>query len=168
VRGAAPSGWRGPLRAAVAVFVAGFLVVWLVKPIGNPCPDVGRLPQGSSASSSPSLSPPGSRTCTYTAVGGIEATAGYVPWLDWVVLLLLAALVAGAVRVASPAARGARERPAGRPPRAERRPRAERAPRAERPAPPPADREPPRPPSSERDAADRERARRERAARDRR
>ena len=129
-----PPGWQGPLRAAAAVFVVGFLVVWLVKPIGNPCPDLERLPQGSTASSSPSFSPPGSRTCTYTAAGGTQATSKYVPWLDWIVLLLLAAVVAGAVRALSPAGRVAGEgRPREGTVRAERPPRVESPKRAESP-----------------------------------
>jgi hypothetical protein len=131
----APAGWQGPLRAAVAVFLVGFLFVWLVKPLGNACPDLASLPQGSTASSSSSLAPPGSRTCTYTATAGIKATAKYVPWLDWIVLLLVAAAVAGVVRMLSPAGRSAgRERTARpeREPRAEQSPRTERLPRAER------------------------------------
>ena len=135
VRGRGPAGWQGPLRAAVAVFVVGFLFVWLVKPLGNPCPDLTSLPQGSTASSSPSLAPPGSRTCTYTATAGIKATAKYVPWLDWIVLLLVAAAVAGVVRMLSPAGRSAGRQRAARPerePRVERLPRGEREPRVER------------------------------------
>ncbi len=155
--------WQGPLRAAGAVFLLGFLAVWLIKPIGEPCPDLERLPPGSTASSSPSFVPPGARTCTYTAAGGTEATSKYVPWLDWIVLLLLAALAGGAVAIASPARRAERAprpEPAEREPRASREPHAPhaaRAPRAER-APSAA---------GERDAAERERARRERAERNR-
>jgi len=111
--------WQGPLRAAAAVFIAGFLVVWLVKPIVDPCPELDRLPQGSTASSSPSFAPPGTRTCTYTAAGGTQARATRVPWLDWIVLMLLAALVAGAVRARIAgrpwAAAGARPSTAARP-----------------------------------------------------
>jgi len=135
--------WQGPLRAAVAIFLAGALVVWLVKPIGEPCPDLERLPAGSTARSSPSLTPPGTRTCTYTAAGGTEARSSYVPWLDWIVLVLLAALVAGGIRVVSPAGRAAPRRSARVRPAAPREGRAEH------------------------DAAARERARRERAERDR-
>jgi hypothetical protein len=158
-----PSGWQGPLRAGVAILIAGLLVVWLVKPIGDPCPDLSRLPQGSSASSSPSFAPPLTRTCTYTVTGGTQAHARYVPWLDWIVLLLVAGLAAAAVRLASP---GGWARPA----RAERAPRPERAPRAERPARTERAKRPPRTArpakdSGERDAAERERARRERAER---
>jgi len=169
----APSGRQGPLRAAVAVLVVGFLVVWLVKPIGNPCPDLASLPSGSSASSSPSFSPPGSRTCTYTVPGGTQATAKHVPWLDWIVLALLAAAVAAAVRAASPEGRRAR---AGRSAAAPGRRRAGspggQAPPASRSQPEPVEpaerrRRPPasRDPDAPRDAAERERARRERAAR---
>jgi hypothetical protein len=169
-----PTGWQGPLRAAVAVFVVGFLFVWLVKPLGNPCPDLASLPQGSTASSSPSFSPPGSRTCTYAATAGIKATAKYVPWLDWIVLLLVAAAVGGAVRVLSPAGRSAKGERAARPqrpPRTEREPRAERQPHGAPAGDPPRapEGDPPRAPApaGERDAAERERARQERAARDR-
>lgn len=181
-----PASWQGPLRIAVAVFVAGFLVVWLIKPIGNPCPDLDRLPQGSSATSSPSFSPPGARTCTYTAAGGIRAESKYLPWLDWIVLLLLAAVAAAAATVLSPVSGGG----TARAPRAEREPRAPRQPRAPRaareprapqagrapsldrapredppPSPPPTEPDPPSSPVGERDAAERERARRERAER---
>jgi hypothetical protein len=163
-----PASWQGPVRIAIAVLVAGFLVVWLVKPIGNPCPDLDRLPQGSSASSSPSFSPPGARTCTYTAAGGIRAESKYMPWLDWIVLLLLAAVAAAAVRVLSPVSGGGGARaPRGeREPRGERAPSLDRAPRAD-PSPPPPPTEPAHSPASsgERDAAERERARRERAER---
>ncbi len=181
VRGRGPAGWQGPLRAAVAVFLVGFLFVWLVKPLGNPCPDLASLPQGSTASSSPSLAPPGSRTCTYTATAGIKATAKYVPWLDWIVLLLVAAAVAGVVRMLSPAGRtrgpGARREPrapaAGRAPLARPEPpRGQSASRVAAPsgpprAAPPERADPSRAPAGERDAAERERARQERAARDR-
>jgi hypothetical protein len=156
-----PARWQGPVRIAVAVFVAGFLVVWLIKPIGNPCPDLDRLPQGSSASSSPSFSPPGSRTCTYTAAGGIKAESKYMPWLDWIVLLLLAAVAGAAVSVLSPVSGGARAPRAPREPRVGREPRAPRADPSP-PPPPPSERASP---SGERDAAERERARRERAER---
>jgi hypothetical protein len=152
------------LRAGVAVFLVGFLAVWLVKPIGNPCPDLGSLPQGSSASSSPSLAPPGSRTCTYTAAAGIKATKRYMPWLDWLVLLALAAAAAGAVRMLSPAGKRARAKRAGRgarPARPEREPRAEPQPRAERQ--PRSTRGPSPSPPTERDAAGRERPRRPRS-----
>jgi hypothetical protein len=109
-----PSGWQGPLRSGVAVLLAGLLVVWLIKPIGDPCPDLGRLPHGSTASSSPSFSPPLTRSCTYTTAGGIQAHARYVPWLDWIVLLLVASLAVGAVRVLSPVGRGPSRAPRAR------------------------------------------------------
>ena len=173
VRGRGPAGWQGPLRAAVAVFVVGFLFVWLVKPLGNPCPDLASLPQGSTAGSSPSLAPPGSRTCTYTATAGIKATAKYVPWLDWIVLLLVAAAVAGVVRMLSPAGRSAgraraarpeREPRAERPPRAERE-RAEREPRAEQPARAEREPRPERPARAERESRPERPARAEREPR---
>ena len=151
-----PAGARGPLRLAAAVLLAGVLAVWLVKPIGNPCPDLARLPQGATAKSSPSFSPPLTRTCTYTATAGVQVRSSYVPWLDWIVVVLLAAAVGGGARMLAP---GARAPGPERPPRAERPPKAKRAPRAV--------------PSAagdgrERDDADRERARRERAERARR
>ena len=149
------------------------LFVWLIKPIGNPCPDLGQLPQGSTRHSSPSFSPPGTRTCEYTAAGGIKATSKYVPYIDWIVLPLVAAVAAGGARLLSPSARGA-----GAPPR-EPRPRLRsRVPARPEPA---ANAEGPRPPraphalpstsrrtAGERDAAERERARLERAERARR
>lgn len=105
-----PARARGPLRLAVAILVVGLLAVWLVKPIGDPCPDIDRLPQGSSATSSPSLSPPLTRTCTYTAAIGIQARALYVPWLDWIVIVLIAAAGGGLASLLSPPARRARRR----------------------------------------------------------
>ncbi|MEJ7824283.1 MAG: hypothetical protein WKF48_02580 [Solirubrobacteraceae bacterium] len=142
----ASTRWQGPLRIAIAIFLAGLLVVWLIKPIGDACPDLGALPSGSTASSSPSFSPPLTRTCTYLAAGGTRATARYVPWLDVLVLVLVAGAVAGVAAVISPAARGG----AG----------PSRAPRRQREPPPIAS-------AGERDADERERARRERAERNR-
>jgi hypothetical protein len=145
---------KGPLRVAAVVFVLGFLVVWLIRPIGNPCPDRGVLPKGSSKSSSPSFAPPGTRTCTYTTPEGTKARFHYVPWLDWIVLAVLAGLaVAAGGRLAARDAprepRAARQPPRGR---AAREPSVERDPRSRR-------------QPSERDAADREWARQERAKR---
>jgi len=184
---AAPSPPRaqGPVRLAVAILLAGVLAVWLVKPIGDPCAQLERLPQGSTAKSSPSFSPPLTRTCTYTVVGGVQARSRYVPWLDWIVVILLAGLAGAAASVLSPGARRARQgaparaarppatarrervqRPA-RTPRAERPPRAARTPRSERPVRERPTRDGGRAETAERDAAARERARRKRAERDR-
>jgi len=146
------------LRVAGAVLLAGVLAVWLVKPIGDPCPDLARLPQGATATSSPSFSPPLTRTCTYTAAAGVQVRASYVPWLDWVVLVLLAAAAGGAARMLSPGGRT--------PHRAERTPRAERPPKEARAKRPPRERTAGR--DGERDASEREQARRERAERARR
>ena len=180
-----PAGLRGPLRLAAAVLLVGVLAVWLVKPIGNPCPDLARLPPGATATSSPSFSPPLTRTCTYTATAGVQVRASYVPWLDWIVIALLAAAVGGGARMLAPGARAPRPERAARPPREPRAPRAARGtPRGdgERPAqqprttrrrlpkqPRPAGEPPPAGGDAvQRDAADRERARRERAERARR
>lgn len=134
------------LRIAATVLVLGALVVWLVAPIGNPCPDLGRLPSGSTSASSPSFSPPLTRRCTYTTTDGTRARSRYVPWLDWIVLLLVAGAAATVARfVGGSAARGER---APRAPRAPREPRAPKQPAA-------------------RDDAERERARAERSRRDR-
>jgi len=148
----ASTRWQGPLRIAIAIFLAGLLVVWLIKPIGDPCPDLRVLPSGSTASSSPSFSPPLTRTCTYLAAGGTRATARYVPWLDVLVLVLVAGVVAGVAAVISPAARGGTG--PSRAPRRQREPARQREPR-------------PAASVGERDTAERERARRERAERNR-
>lgn len=155
---ASPSaGRQGPLRVAIAILVLGLLAVWLVKPIGNPCPDLDRLPQGSSARSSPSFSPPLTRTCTYTAAIGIEARARYVPWIDWIVIVLLAAAAGAVAHVVSPATRSrgpSRPRePGERPAPAAQEPRERRSDVGDR---------------GERDEAERARARGERAERARR
>ncbi len=154
---------RGGVRAAVAVFLVGLLFVWLIRPIGNPCPDVDKLPSGSTGSSAPSFAPPLTRSCTYSTPDGTQARRRYVPAIDLVALLLLAGVVGGAIGLAGPG---------GREPRPER---AARQPRATRAEPPqaPADEQPPAPageqPQRERDAArrERERAERERARQER-
>ncbi len=115
----------GAVRAALAVFAVGVLGVWLVTPIGDACPDVGRLPAGSQSSSSPSFAPPLTRTCTYTTTGGTQARQRYVPVVDWLILAVVAGVVGVGVGLAGPGT-----------PRPERAPgpeRAPRAPRAERP-----------------------------------
>jgi hypothetical protein len=77
-------------RVALVVFLVGALGVWLIRPIGNACPDIGKLPAGSRSSSAPSFVPPLTRTCTYTTAGGIEAHRRYLPIVDWIVLAVLA------------------------------------------------------------------------------
>lgn len=99
---------RQGLRAGAAILVLGLLLVWLVRPIGNACPDVDRLPTGSAGSSAPSFAPPLTRTCTYTTPDGTQARKRYVPLLDLVALLLAAGLAGGAISVAGPGRRGRR------------------------------------------------------------
>jgi hypothetical protein len=105
---------RGALRAAAAVFLLGMLVVWLIRPIGNPCPDVGKLPSGSTSSSSPSFAPPLTRMCTYTTPDATKARRRYVPVLDALVLALIAGLVGGAIELLGPGRRAPREEYAAR------------------------------------------------------
>ena len=121
------------VRAALAVFLLGVLGVWLIKPIGDPCPDVGRLPAGSQSSSAPSFAPPLTRTCTYTTTDGTEAHKRYVPIIDWLILAVVAGVVGAGVGLVGPATQTEPRAPrAKRAPRAERAPGAKRAPRAER------------------------------------
>ena len=140
----------GAIRVAVAVFLVGVLAVWLVRPIGNACPEVDRLPPGSSGSSAPSFAPPFTRTCTYRTPEGTEARKRYVPVVDWIALAVLAGLAGGAVALLGPQGRT-------------REPRVRRERRPARSGPPaPAGDDGGR---RERDMEERERARRERAAR---
>ncbi|HUR85332.1 MAG TPA: hypothetical protein VMY78_08300 [Solirubrobacteraceae bacterium] len=139
-------------RIGATVFVLGALAVWLVVPIGDPCPDAGKLPPGSTHSSAPSFSPPLTRRCTYTTPDGIKARSRYVPVLD----LLLVAVVAGIATGGAAVLGGTGE------PRAPRAPRTPRTPRE------PVRREPQRREPAERGDEERERARRERAERARR
>jgi hypothetical protein len=97
---------RGAIRAAVAVFLLGALVVWLVRPIRDACPDVDRLPAGSTGTSAPSFAPPLTRTCTYTTPDGTKARRRYVPVVDLLALAAIAGAVGGAIAVAGPGRRG--------------------------------------------------------------
>jgi hypothetical protein len=135
-----------PLRTAGAVFLLGLLVVWLITPIGNACPDVGKLPSGSRGESAPSFAPPLTRTCTYTTPEGTKARKRYVPVVDVLALALVAALVGGGIALAGPGG-------APRPPREPKPPRHEPGAAG------------PELTRSERDEAGRQRARAERAAR---
>jgi hypothetical protein len=96
---------RGPLRAAGLVFVLGLLFIWLIRPIGNACPDVDMLPSGSTASSAPSFAPPLTRTCTYTTPDATKARKRYVPVMDVLALALVAGIVGGAIALAGPGRR---------------------------------------------------------------
>lgn len=93
---------RGGIRAGVAILLIGLLFVWLVRPIGNPCPDVGKLPGGSQASSATSFAPPLTRTCTYSTPDGTQARRRYVPVVDLLALLVVAGLAGGAIGLAGP------------------------------------------------------------------
>lgn len=119
----------GALRAAVAIFVLGMLVVWLIRPIGDACPDVDKLPAGSTGSSAPSLAPPLTRTCTYGTPDGTKARQRYVPVVDVLVLAVIAGVVGAAIWLLGPGRRGKRQTLRAGPPRAERE-RPERAGRA--------------------------------------
>ena len=96
----------------------GVLGVWLVKPIGDACPDVGQLPAGSTGSSSPSFAPPLTRTCTYTTADGTKARKRYVPVVDWLVLAVVAGAWGRGVGLAGPGTPRPRARAARRAPRA--------------------------------------------------
>jgi len=98
---------RQGLRAGAAILVLGLLFVWLVRPVGNACPDVDRLPAGSAGSSAPSFAPPLTRTCTYTTPDGTQARKRYVPLLDLVALLFAAGVVGGAIAMVGPGRRAA-------------------------------------------------------------
>lgn len=153
---------RGATRAALAVFAIGVLGVWLVKPIGDACPDVGRLPAGSQSSSSPSFSPPLTRTCTYTTADGTEAHKRYVPVVDWLIVAVVAGVVGAGVGLSGPGT-PRRERA----PKPAREPRTPRMPKPAR-APKPTTRSSDNgaaPPSEEDRALAREREREERARR---
>ncbi|MBW3609339.1 MAG: hypothetical protein KY463_13525, partial [Actinobacteria bacterium] len=93
------------MRAGVAVFLIGLLFIWLVRPIGNPCPDVDKLPSGSDGSSAPSFVPPLTRTCTYSTPDGTQARRRYVPLIDLVALLFAAGVVGAAIGLAGPGRR---------------------------------------------------------------
>ncbi len=123
----------GAIRAAIAVFVLGALIVWLIAPIGNACPDVGLLPAGSSSASAPSFSPPLTRTCTYTTTDGTMARKRYVPIVDWLVLAVIAGVVGAGITLLGPRPAGPTGgRPRPRPPRPAGSDREQRARRRDR------------------------------------
>ena len=115
------------VRAGLVVFLLGVLGVWLIKPIGDACPDLGRLPAGSQSASSPSFAPPLTRTCTYTTADGTEAHQRYVPIVDWLIVAVVAGVAGLGVGLFGPGT----PRPE-RAPKPEREPRPERAPKPER------------------------------------
>jgi hypothetical protein len=157
---------QNAVRTALAVFVVGVLGVWLVRPIGDACPDVGRLPAGSKSSSSPSFAPPLTRTCTYRTTDGTKARKRYVPIVDWLIVAVVAGVAGAGVGLAGPGTPGTDRAPRPqRAPRPERAPRLARAKRAPRAAAPAAPRSAPPPESAEERAAAREREREERARR---
>lgn len=166
-------------RAALAVFLIGVLGVWLIRPIGDACPDIGKLPAGSRSSSAPSFVPPLTRTCTYTTAEGTEARQRYVPIIDWLVLAVIAGVVGLGVGLLRPqrgpvGAVAERPQPGGRSERVAALPEPEEpATRAGAPTEPPARRARREPTTSaqslasdgEDRAAEREREREERARR---
>jgi hypothetical protein len=109
------------VQVALAVFLVGVLGVWLVKPIGDACPDVGRLPAGSTSGSSPSFAPPLTRTCTYATADGTEVHKRYVPVVDWLILAVVAGVAGAGVSLLGPGTA-----------RPERAPKAKRAPKPAR------------------------------------
>jgi len=154
---------QNAVRAALAVLLLGVLGVWLIKPIGDPCPDVGKLPAGSQSSSAPSFAPPLTRTCTYTTTDGTRAHKRYVPIVDWLILAVVAGVVGVGVGLAGPGTPSPE-----REPRPAREPKPVRAKRVPRPAVAPRARSTPQaaaPQTAEERAAAREHERQERARR---
>jgi hypothetical protein len=99
------------VRAALAVFLLGVLGVWLVKPIGDACPDLAKLPAGSSGTSAPSFAPPLARTCTYTTADGTKARKRYVPVVDWLIVAVVAGVTGTGVGLAGPGTPGPERAP---------------------------------------------------------
>jgi hypothetical protein len=95
----------GGMRAGVAILLIGLLFVWLIRPVGNPCPDVDKLPSGSHGASAPSFAPPLTRTCTYSTPDGTQARRRYVPLVDLLALLVVASVAGGAIGLAGPGRR---------------------------------------------------------------
>jgi hypothetical protein len=121
------------VRAALAVFLVGVLGVWLITPIGDACPDVGRLPAGTTSGSSPSFAPPLTRTCTYTTSEGTEAHKRYVPIVDWLIVAVVAGVVGAGFGLLGPGAPGAENAPKpARAPKPQRSPEPARAPKSAR------------------------------------
>lgn len=83
------------MRVALGIFLVGALLVWLgVMPVLSGldvCLDFAAQPEGSSSSSGPSLSPPGTIVCEYRAPSGDVTRETYVPWFEWLVLAIVAA-----------------------------------------------------------------------------
>ena len=83
---------------ALAVFVVGVLVTWLV---GTPFSDdacldsLASLTEGSSSTSKPALWPPGTISCEYVTPAGAVSQSTVVPWFDWLFFAFLAAGAGG-------------------------------------------------------------------------
>ena len=153
------------VRAALVVFLLGAIGVWLVKPIGDACSDLAKLPAGSTGSSSPSFAPPLTRTCTYTTADVTKTTKRYVPVVDWLVVAVVAGVAGAGVGLLGPGTSRPQREP--QPARPERAPRAQKSVRAREDVVPPPEPEPPPVPrqTAEDRAAEREREREERARR---
>lgn len=87
---------RRPLAAGLAVFALGFVVVWAAGPpfevdVDRLCGTAGA--EGSSYTTSPSLTLPGATECVVTTPEGSHKH-NYVPWTDWLAMALLSAAVA--------------------------------------------------------------------------
>jgi hypothetical protein len=109
----------GVLRSAGAILLIGVLVVWLIRPIGSACPDLDKLPTGSTGSSAPSFAPPLTRMCTYSTPEGTQARKRYVPVVDVLLLAVLAGAAGGAIGLLGPGRRRASPPRRAGPPRPE-------------------------------------------------
>ena len=86
---------RLPVVLALCVFLLGFAFIWAgLVPHGDPlgfCPGAPQT-EGSSIGVEPALWPPGTTRCEYETAAGRSSRA-YVPWDEWIALILVAAAV---------------------------------------------------------------------------
>jgi hypothetical protein len=89
---------RAPLIVAGVVLIAGFLWAWELG-FETTCGLSGA--EGSSSRVEPAWWPPGTSRCVVENPDGTVTADAMVPWFEWAVVLLLAAVAAAATAVSA-------------------------------------------------------------------